>query len=494
MDEQAKLRKLKLLQEKERIVQGLPHLYGFPFYKWMREYWETENKNCLIRKANQIGGSSIQVRKHIDWATTPEKWARRWRTRPQSFLYLYPSKDVATVEFERKWVPEFMPRKEFKDHPKYGWSAVFKYKQIHCINWNSGLTTYFKTYMQDIENLQTISAHKIDTDEEMPFELWAEINMRRSATDGYFSMVYTPTLGEPEWRDLMEDRGGDFLKDCWRRTVSLRRDCLVYEDGSPSPWTPERIKQLENQCATISEVERRLDGKNVAEGGLKYPSFDRSRNVKPPKDIPHDWMWYVGVDIGGGGTSHPGSIVFLVISPDGSKGRVVKGWRGNKSENTTAQDILDRYRHMKQHLIITHAAYDSQAKDFSTFATRVGEPFQKAIKDSDAGRDILNTLFKNQMLDIDDIPELQGLVDELETLMLDTAKSKARDDFIDGLRFAAAPAPWDWTKITSEYVIEIPKKSYSSDELRRGEVQDINEQYDAVFGEEIEAWNELYDT
>jgi hypothetical protein len=98
------------------------------------------------------------------------------------------------------------------------------------------------------------------------------------------------------------------------------------------------------------------------------------------------------------------------------------------------------------------------------------------------------------MLDIDDIPELEGLVDELETLMLDTSKSKARDDFIDGLRFAAAPAPWDWTKITSEYVIETPKKVYSELELRMGKVQDINDQYDAVFGEEVEAWNELYDT
>jgi hypothetical protein len=494
MDENSKLRKLKLLQEKAKIQEGLPHLYGFPFYTWMREYFESENKNCLLRAANQIGKSSIQIRKHIHWATSTEKWKHWWRTPPRQFLYLYPSRDVATIEFEKKWIPEFMPRREYKDHPKYGWNAIFKYKQIHCIHWHSGVTTYFKTYMQDLENLQTSSPHKIDTDEEMPYSLWPEINMRRAATDGYFGMVYTPTLGEPEWRDLMEGRGGEFLQDSWRKTVSLRRDCLVYEDGSPSIWTPERIKQLENQCGTQAEAKRRLDGENVAEGGLKYPSFDKSVNVKPPTPIPHDWMWYVGVDIGGGGTSHPGSIVFLVIAPDGSKGRIVKGWRGDKSENTTAQDILNRYRHMRQHLIITHAAYDSQSKDFFTFATNVGEPFQKAIKDSEAGRDILNTLFKNQMLIIDDIPELEGLVDELETLMLDTAKSKARDDFIDGLRFAAAPAPWDWTKITSEYVIETPKKIYSDLELRQGKVQDINEQYDAVFGEEIEAWNELYDS
>lgn len=494
MDEQTKLRKLKLLQEKERIVNGLPHLYGFPMYKWMREYFNATNKNAILRAANQIGKSSIQIRKHIHWATSPEMWPQLWKTTPRSFLYLYPSKDVSTVEFERKWVPEFMPRKEFKDHPKYGWNAVFKYKQIHCINWNSGITTYFKTYMMDVENLQTISAHKLDTDEELPYQLWPELNMRRSATDGYFSMVYTPTLGEPEWRDFMEGRGGDFLQDAWRKTVSLRRDCLVYEDGSASPWTPERIKQLENQCGTPAEAKRRLDGENVAEGGLKYPSFDRTRNVKPPIAIPNDWMWYVGVDIGGGGTSHPGAICFVVIAPDGSKGRVVRGWRGNKTENTTAQDILDRYIHMKGHTIISHAAYDSQAKDFFTFASRVGEPFNKAIKDSDAGRDIINTLFKNQMLDIDDIPELQPLVDELETLMLDTAKSKARDDFIDSLRFATAPAPWDWTKITSEYVIDTPKKTYSELELRRGDVQDMNEQYKTMFDDEIEAWNELYET
>jgi hypothetical protein len=202
----------------------------------------------------------------------------------------------------------------------------------------------------------------------------------------------------------------------------------------------------------------------------------------------------VGVDIGGGGSSHPGAISFLVIAPDGSRGRIVKFWRGNRSENTTAQDILDRFIRMKGHTIVTHAAYDSQAKDFGTFAERVGEPFQKAIKDSDAGRDILNTLFKNQMLDIDDLPEMEPLIDEFETVMIDTPKSKAKDDGIDATRFAVVPAPWDWTKITSEYVIDVPKKIYSESELRAGMVQDMNEQYDAIMGEEIEAWNELYDT
>lgn len=50
-----KLAKIKLLEEKKRIREGLPHLHGFKMYPWMREYFESTNRVNLVCSANQIG-------------------------------------------------------------------------------------------------------------------------------------------------------------------------------------------------------------------------------------------------------------------------------------------------------------------------------------------------------------------------------------------------------------------------------------------------------
>ena len=60
---------------------------------------------------------------------------------------------------------------------------------------------------------------------------------------------------------------------------------------------------------------------------------------------------------------------------------------------------------------------------------------------------MLNTLFKNRILDIFNDPELSKLVDELCNLHADTPKKDAIDDFIDGMRYATTRIPWDWTAV-----------------------------------------------
>ena len=50
-----KLQKLKLLEAKKVLHDGLPHLYGLPHYKWSREFYESREKMNLLCAANQIG-------------------------------------------------------------------------------------------------------------------------------------------------------------------------------------------------------------------------------------------------------------------------------------------------------------------------------------------------------------------------------------------------------------------------------------------------------
>jgi hypothetical protein len=479
-------------QEKE-TKEGLPHLHGFKWYKWAREFFECTNKNVFLVAGNQLSKSSTQIRKCIHWATETSLWPKLWARRPLVFWYLYPTKEVGTIEFEKKWVPEFLPRGKFKDDPKYGWTEEYKAGMIHAVHFKSGVSVYFKTYATDVKNLQTGTCSAIFADEELVADLYDELNMRRAATDGYFNMVFTATIGQELWRLTMEPEKGEkeLFPDAAKWRVSIY-DCLTYEDGSPSGWTEERINRIKNSCKSEAEVQKRVYGRFVSDSGLKYPSFNAARNVGPGHPLPANWNVYVGIDIGGGGKqNHPSAITFVAVSPDFTKGRVIKGWRGDNVE-TNAYDVLLKYVEMKKGMNITAAYYDYASKEFAIIASRNGVPVLPADKTHETGERVLNVLFKNQMLVIYDKPELQSLIAELKTLKQATPKTHAVDDYIDSLRYATSQVPWDFTIIQGDHEIKPQDHISTDDELRRSPEKTLSEQIDCMASQELEEWNELY--
>lgn len=491
---QLALEREKLLKRQIELQEGLPHLYGWKFYPWARKFFESTNKMKLLCAANQISKSSTQIRQCIDWATNQKKWPKLWRRRPFQFWYLYPTKEVATIEFQKKWVTEFLPRGEFEHDKIYGWKAEYRAKDIFALHFNSGVTVYFKAYSQDVQHLQTGTCDAIFADEELPEDLYDELNLRIAATDGYFSMVFTATLGQQMWADAIEGKGFvEKFTDALKLQVSMF-DCLKYEDGSDSHWTAQRIQKIVNSCRSQNEVLRRVYGRFVKDSGLKYPGFDRNKNIKPAHGLPKDWRIYAGVDIGSGGASgHPAAIVFVAVSPDFKKGRVFKGWRGDQIE-TTAKDVFDKYLELRGNMKVEVAYYDWQSKDFFVIASRSGEAFVPADKSHDSGESILNVLFKNEMLAIYEDEELKKLSGELTVLNKATAKQKAKDDFTDALRYACTKVPWDWEAITSDAPKEV-KTPYDErkEELRiRRDAFEKQEALDYSVDSELDEWNTYY--
>jgi phage terminase large subunit-like protein len=503
---------LVLREKQQELVEGLPHLYGWPWYSWAREYCESTNKTNLLVAANQISKSSTNIRKCIDWATDKKKWPLLWRARPTQFWYMYPSLEVASIEYRTKWVPEFLPRGRFKDHPVYGWTPELEKNSIKAIHFNSGLSVYFKSYSMSSTNLQTATVYANFSDEEMPEEIYGEVRARLNATDGYFHMVFTATIGQDFWRRAMEpgSKEEELFPEAWKRCVSLY-DCLKYENGDDTPWTLERIARIEAQCATKNEILKRVYGRFVKSEGLLYPAFDVSVNMHKKEKIPKDWLIYTGVDPGSGGESgHPAAIVFVAVKPDFSFGRIFRGWRGDKIQTTTS-DILAKHTEMKlmgrpgvpEDRILRPVGqfYDWQAKDFFVLASRAQESFQPADKNRERGVQLLNTLFKNKMLAIDENdPELQKLVIELCSLVGSTPKSHAKDDFIDGVRFATTNIPWDFSQIEG---VMLERTAIVSD-TRTENQKEVDERRAGFFGgnhdqdtweadEELDGWNDLFD-
>lgn len=509
-------------QEKLKIVRGekqnlmlkvdLPHLYGYKWYPWAAKFRDSTNQVNLLCAANQISKSSTAIRKCILWATDQKLWPSLWRANPVQFWYLYPTQKQVNAEFETKW-KQFLPKGEMKDDPYYGWSAETKKGDVVAIHFNSGVHVYFKTYAQNVTALQTGTCDAIFCDEELPIDLFDELMLRISASDGYFHMVFTATLGQEEWRLAMDPtddeiaEGKEFLPQANKQTVSLY-DAMLYEDGTESHWTLEKIKKVEARCSTHQEVLKRVYGKFIVLEGRKYPTFDFKRHMKPKHEIPQNWLVYCGVDVGAGNDAaeasnkkaHKSAIVFIAVRPDYRAGRVFLGWRGDQ-ERTTAGDVFSKYLLMKKDVRqpIVGRRYDWGSADFGTIAQRNQEPFEKADKSHEKGEEVLNTLFKNDMLFIYEDPELQKLAGELGSVKKDGLKKNKKDDFSDALRYAASTIPWDWSFLSnqkSEYQDEKPEEPLTELQkeinARRKGFEDDQEAEQQRIEDEFDEWNDAY--
>lgn len=506
------LREIELLKEQKLLLANLPHLHGWPWYQWAWEFFNSRNRLNFLCAGNQLSKSSTQIRKAIHWATEPDIWPELWKSRPLTFWYLYPTKEMAHTEVTKKWVNEFLPQGELQTHEKYGWEIEKRDRWVWAIHFKSGVTIYFKTYGQDVQHLQAGTCFSIFADEEVPYDIFPELNRRLAATRGYFHMVFTATLGQLEWKDTIEGRGKrEKFPDAAKWQVSMY-DSQKYRDGTLSPWTDARIEEEKALIGDQKEIDRRIHGKFVVSGGLKYGGFNRDLNVKDPLTLEtyKSWHIYSGVDIGSGlspdgSRGHPSAICFIAVRPDYKYGRVFRGWIGTDSQ-TTAGDVLNKYIEISADLSISQHFYDWHNKDFQIIAQRTGIPFEPAEKGHEIGETKLNTLFKNGMMDIDEIPELEGLPRELGSLLQNTPKTKAKDDYSDALRYAVTRIPWDFSairdkmlgadklRVKKRYWVESPQEKILRERLEfKKQIQTPGLPIQEVWENEIQAWNELYE-
>lgn len=469
-------------EARKLIRENLPHRYGFKWYDWAWKFFKSKNRMNLLVAGNQLSKSSTQIRKCIEWCTNTSLWPELWPKNPvpRNVWYLYPDSKVATIELETKWIPEFMPRGVFKDHPVFGYDIVYDKRRIEKIVWKNGVQLHFKTYMQNPASLQSSTVHAIFCDEELPEHIYDELQFRLAGTDGHFHMVFTATLGQEMWWRAMEGSGEqEKFPQAFKQQVSMY-DCVKYMDGSPGAFNERRIQKIIKTCKSQNEVLKRVYGRFVSDSGRKYPAFDPGRHFVTPFPIePGKWHLYGGVDPGGGGqTGHPAAMGIIAVRSDFRLGYVVRGYRMD-GVDTTSGDILAKFREMRGAWTLRNQFYDQASKDFNMVASRAGESFTKSEKSHELGEDIINTLFKNDMLFVFDTPELRKLGQELVTLRTDTVKRKAKDDFIDGaVRYPCTSIPWDWTVLQGdESEEEIARKAAKERPLTK-------EEYDAFVNEQ----------
>lgn len=491
-DKEILLAEIELLKREIALKDKLPHLHSFKHYKWSRKFFESRNKENFLLAANQVSKSSINIRKAIHWATHKPFWKALWpHLTPNQFWYLYPTKDIATAEYHTKW-KQFLPKD--KACPTYGYEVELERKLIKAIHFNSGVTVFFKTYAQDVQDLQSGTCFGIFCDEELPIHLLGELQARLNATDGYFHMVFTATLGQDYWRRTMEPLPGE--KEEHPNALKIQAslyDCLTYEDGSSSHWTQERIQRIEAKCPTWTDIQIRVYGKFAKAGGRKYEAYDEKKNRSENHPLPKGWNIYGGVDIGSGGESgHPAAIVFIAVDPLFRKGRVFRAWRGD-GISTTSGDVLIKYLELRGDLKCTLQVYDYASAEFRQMAERSGESFEPGEKRHETGERVLNTLFKHRMLSLQlNDPEIDKLSNELCTILKTSPKNENIDDLSDALRYIASKIPWDFSFMEGIPVEQLAEAYELTDiDRRRGLVLGVDAEQ-AMIDLEIAEWNESY--
>jgi phage terminase large subunit-like protein len=430
--ENAKQSNLNVIEQ-----ENLPHLYGYPWYKWAKEFFESTNKQNFLCAANQISKSSTMIRKCIHWATDKSLWPKLWKTSPNQFWYFYPNKDTATREFNEKWVKEFLPKD--KECPIYGWKVFFQYGQIHRVEFNSNVTIYFFSYEQKFTNIQSSSVHAMFCDEEAPVGVYHEVTPRLWATGGYFHMVFTATIGQEEWRLTIEETGErEKFKDAFKRQVSMY-DCVTYEDGSPSPWTFEKVKAIEDSCLTEAERLRRVYGKFILSEGRTY-TFDDTKHTLRRQGGAIGWYVFAGV--------YENAIVLVKVSPKFDRAEVISGWCPQEDEtDVSALSTYIKYRSLTQKIPVSHSYADKKmSKDFIKVALSGGSGFQETRKPKDNGAKLINSLFESGILKIVDKKPLYPLITQMKN-------ARKKDEDIEGLDMlgafitAVTNIPWNFATI-----------------------------------------------
>lgn len=497
-----KVAEAKKLQRDVQTREELPHLFRIKPYKWMNEYWASSNRMKFICAGNQLGKSTAQIIHAIDLATNKAKWPEYFpRREPQVFWYIYPSKAKIGEEYKEKW-SENLPCGSMKTHPIYGWKEFKIDGEFAGIQFNSGVSIYFKSWGQD---LQAGTVDFVGVDEEPPFGLYAELQMRLSYYSGIYSQVFTATLNQAFFYDVIEKRGrrGERFPEAAKWQISMERDCRFFADGTPSHFTQEEVNKRKNSIGDPAEVDRRIHGRFVTSIGRKFKTFNRERHLVPRQRLnANDWFFYAGVDIGTGGDGHPAAIAVVAVKKDLKFGRVVRFWIGSDQENTTTTDILNKYVLMTEDLPMTNSFYDWHSKEFHLRSMAAGIPFSRAEKSHEIGDDLLSVLFKNNMLVIEEgrDHEEQEMVERLcgqfETLKANALKKDADDDGIDGVRYAIAGLVWDLSDVTTTLIEndDSPKEMTESEQrAANGErmVKPKDDTGDWSFESDVDLYNEL---
>jgi hypothetical protein len=494
-------KELAILKYEEKDKDLNPHKY-FDLYEWQDEFiyqkphiakYGHYPSNLFLTNANQTGKSfSLQVLAHR--LCTDQKF-RLWHwgdNQPRVIWYVLPTQDHINDAFDDNWEAGLLSRGEAKKEGLFAWKVLKKGKDIKGIQFlATGCKLMFITLAARGSSHQGRSVGAILFDEEPDVAKIGEFLARGASfncpTTGRSLMIvcyaFTPTSAQDWFKKIFCYQDEHFLskipldlkaKYFWNKQLEEYRTCTKLQEkeelmkNSPTTWkrrvsmfeanrfmsgkqgryTEDRVREFIAVQPSKKDIMVRVFASFEKEdnGGNIYKYFNKEQHTAWMAKMPHDMKTTGGIRTAGldygSGSNHPGGVVITWISPDFKKIRVIKMWRGEKGKVTTAEDIVQKYLEMSAGMNIDFPFYDWSCADLNTIYWRMtGKELQKAQKNHEIGVGLVDTLFKNNMLQFwgySDEPYLDWVATDYEGISHSVAKKDREDTLSDCIRYSLA--------------------------------------------------------
>lgn len=194
------------------------------------------------------------------------------------------------------------------------WETAYN-SNAHLLTFSNGSTIEFMSYDQDLDKFAGTSRHWIHFDEEPPRNIWVECLARLIDTDGDYWITMTPVEGMTWiYDDLYEDN-----------VNNADGDVHVIEINSlENPHLKESAIKAFVKNVDEDDVDTRIGGGFVRQGGLIYKNFDPSPGhlqvLTEPIDEPsaifneRQWLWILALDHG---LNNPTAVLWIAVDPNG---------------------------------------------------------------------------------------------------------------------------------------------------------------------------------
>ncbi len=193
----------------------------------------------------------------------------------------------------------------------------------------------FKSCDQGREKFQGSSLDFVWFDEEPPFDIYRECQMRVLDRCGDIFGTMTPLKG-------MTWVYNEIYLNC-HNSPEVWCEHMQWEDN---PFLSKTEIDLLSQTMAEDELESRKYGKFSFFGGLVYPEFDEKVHVIEPFDVPCEWYDNISIDPG---LNNPLSAHFYAVDYDGNIFVIAEHFEAKKDVTYHAKKILEIAQNLNWH-------------------------------------------------------------------------------------------------------------------------------------------------
>lgn len=185
----------------------------------------------------------------------------------------------------------------------------------------------FKSCDQGRDKFQGASLDFVWFDEEPPYDIYRECQMRVLDREGDIFGTMTPLKGLTWVYDEI------YLNS--HNSPEVWHEHMTWDDN---PYLSKKEIAFLTSTLSPDELEARKEGKFTALGGMVYPEFDENVHVIEPFDIPPEWQDNISIDPG---LNNPLSAHWYAVDYDGNVYVVAEHFEAKKDVVYHAQRIKE---------------------------------------------------------------------------------------------------------------------------------------------------------